>query len=286
MLKKLNKSTYVGRIKKINQLVSIIIPIYNGEKYLKDTIESCTSQNYNELEIILIDDFSNDNSLSIVKVAREKDRRIVFFQNTSNQGMIKSLNQGILKSKGKYIICLGQDDILHPNHIKEMSGFMSPEVALAFCQSDLINENGDIYKINNHPKTEKVDLFELAKGNRINSCGLLMNREYINLVNGYPEMNGFPNYGEWLMWIKLASVGKIVYVKTIKSFYRRHDTNISKSFYNIINRKKLWIYYSHCRKTARALGKFSKYQKIKYSIYSVIFTLKFVYRSFHHRNAF
>lgn len=259
--------------------VSIIIPVYNGEKYIKDTIKSCCIQNYDNLEIVLIDDYSKDNSFSILKEISEKDSRISCFRNESNLGMTKTVNEGISKSSGQYIICLGQDDILQPDHVKIMTGYINYEVALVFCQSDLINEKGEVYKIREHLENKNIDVFELSKGNRINSCGLLMNRKHIMLVNGYPETDDFPNYGEWEMWIKLASVGEIVYADKIKSFYRRHENNISRNFYNLNARRNLWRYYYHCRKLAKDLGNFSNKGKILYSFYSIIFIMKFIYRS-------
>ena len=107
-----------GKAEEINIMnkpkVSIIIPVYNGEKYLRETIESCVKQNYDNLEIIIIDDCSKDNSKNIA--LSFKNSNISYSQNINNLGINTTINNGIKSSKGDYVLGLGQDDILPHNH--------------------------------------------------------------------------------------------------------------------------------------------------------------------------
>jgi glycosyltransferase involved in cell wall biosynthesis len=157
----------------MKEMVSIIIPTYNGEKYIKETIDSCLSQTYKELEIIVIDDCSND---STVKILKEYGNKINLYLNKTNQGISKNINKGVKVSKGKYFIFLGHDDLLPKNHIEIMiKEFNNNDIVSVHCNSFLIDSNGN--KIGfireDYKQFKKTDncLFELSLDNFISSCG-------------------------------------------------------------------------------------------------------------------
>ena len=97
--------------------VSIISPIFNRCQYLPRLLKSIQSQKFTDIEIILIDDFSSDNSVSLIKQYQSIDKRIVLIKNKKNYGTFRSRNIGILKSKGQYIILPDPDDILLKNSL-------------------------------------------------------------------------------------------------------------------------------------------------------------------------
>ena len=103
----------------MNDLISVIIPIYNGEKYVKQALDSVINQTYNNLEIIIINDGSTDNSLNIIKDYQSKDKRIVIIDKQNN-GVSSARNDGIKKSSGKYIMFLDSDDYLDNDYIFNM----------------------------------------------------------------------------------------------------------------------------------------------------------------------
>lgn len=111
-----NKIYYLNKTK--SPKVSIISPIYNRGKYLDRFLKSIQNQNFNELEIILIDDFSSDNTLILIKLYQNIDKRIILIRNKKNYGTFKSRNLGILASKGEYVILPDPDDILSENSLK------------------------------------------------------------------------------------------------------------------------------------------------------------------------
>lgn len=242
--------------------VSIIIPIFNGEKYLDQTIDSCLNQIWENIEIFLIDDCSRDNSREIIKKYVTEDKRIKAVFNNKNLGLLKNVNQALKLISGEMIMLLGQDDILLPNHIKIMSEKLLDEVSFVYCNSDIIDSNGDIVKRNNSQDCKNVNLFDLAKWNYINSCGLLMSAEKFIKVGGFTESEKFPNYGEWDLWIKLSKVGTIEFETRISSLYRKHATNISKTFTDPSTKIKLEEYYRSCRRKAFEIGEFTKLEKI------------------------
>jgi len=103
-----------------NPLVSIIVPVYNAEKYLRECIESAISQTWNNKEIIIIDDCSSDNSLEIAMSYESQSIRV--YRNDKNSGQCAASNVGILKSRGQFIKFLDADDILDKNFINECFG--------------------------------------------------------------------------------------------------------------------------------------------------------------------
>ena len=91
--------------------ISIIIPIYNGEQYLKTALLSIQNQNFTDIEILMIDDCSNDDSVNLIKELMNKDPRIVLYQNEENKGILFTKSKGILNAKGKYLMILEEYDI-------------------------------------------------------------------------------------------------------------------------------------------------------------------------------
>lgn len=96
----------------MNPLVSIIIPSYNKDRYIKETIDSVVKQTYTNWELIVVDDVSNDHTVSIVREYQKIDSRIMLYENTENKGANYSRNFGVYNSKGEYIVFLDADDLL------------------------------------------------------------------------------------------------------------------------------------------------------------------------------
>lgn len=103
----------------MDKMISVIIPIYNMEKYLDRCINSITEQSYKNIEILLINDGSTDNSLKICKKFQKEDERIKFFS-MNHQGVSIARNLGIEKAKGKYIMFIDSDDWIEKDTIKTL----------------------------------------------------------------------------------------------------------------------------------------------------------------------
>lgn len=98
-------------MEKMVPLVSIVMPCYNAGKYLREAIDSIINQSYKNLEILLIDDGSIDNTLDLLKEYSHSDKRIRVIRNEKNLGLIRTLNKGIMESRGEYIARMDADDI-------------------------------------------------------------------------------------------------------------------------------------------------------------------------------
>lgn len=118
----------------MNEMVSVIMPVYNTEKYVEEAICSVLSQSYQDWELLVVDDCSTDSSVSIIKRYMEQDRRIHFFQTDSSSGSpVKPRNIGVEAAKGRYIAFLDSDDIWLPDKLQnQIPLFGEGAVAVVF----------------------------------------------------------------------------------------------------------------------------------------------------------
>ena len=117
----------------MDELVSIVIPIYNAERYLNECLKSVKLQSYSKIEVILVNDGSNDKSKSICERMCLNDKRFKLYNNT-NHGVSYSRNYGIKKSKGKYLCFVDADDIIAIDYVKELiSEIRKNKCDLAIC---------------------------------------------------------------------------------------------------------------------------------------------------------
>ncbi|GAA6323880.1 hypothetical protein F350042L8_09780 [Fusobacterium ulcerans] len=239
---------------KKEKLVSIIIAVYNGMKYISETLECCYKQTYKNLEVIIIDDFSEDQSVKIIENYIKDKINFKLIKNDKNLGIIQTINKGIDLSKGFFIINLGQDDLLYNNHVEIMIKNFTEDASLLFCDSNLINSKGEIFYEHNRKKkffrNLKSVAYNLSLKNFINSCGLMYSKEKALRVGKFQYFKKYPHYGEWLFWLKLLSVGQFFFVEETKSLYRRHEANITNTFKDYKTKKNLQQYFLKCRKYA------------------------------------
>lgn len=126
-------------------LVSVVMPVYNGEKYLSEAIKSILSQSFSDFEFVIIDDGSTDNTSSIIKQFTYKDSRIRFYRNSSNLGLAASLNLGLELARCSLVARMDADDIAYPERLKRQYEFMQSHPDVSVCGSALqLYENPEI----------------------------------------------------------------------------------------------------------------------------------------------
>lgn len=125
----------------MNTLVSIILPVYNAENYIKDCLESILTQSYRNLEIIAINDGSSDRSVDIIQSFN--DERIRLHNNDGNKGLVFSLNKGLELASGEYVARMDADDIMMPERIQSQLHYLSQheDIDICGCSCELFNNN-------------------------------------------------------------------------------------------------------------------------------------------------
>lgn len=128
-----------------SQLVSVVIPVYNVEKYVEDSIRSIQNQTYTNLEIIVVDDGSSDRTFEIVSTLSKNDSRIKLFKNDKNLKIVKTLNKAISHATGEFILRMDGDDISSLDRVEKKLDFLNkhPEYDLVGCSVKTINDEGN-----------------------------------------------------------------------------------------------------------------------------------------------
>jgi glycosyltransferase involved in cell wall biosynthesis len=211
-------------------LVSILIPVYNSEDYIVETLESCLSQSYSNIEIIIVDDGSKDNSLVICEKYEKKHEFIEVFSQ-ENSGAPKARNFAFEKSKGKYIQYLDADDLLTKDKIKCQVELLISEDYKTISYTNFIEfskENKAAIenvtpKVSNY--TNSIDFFNhLLKTGWLQTSCWLVSRELIHTVGKWREDLSRNQDGDFFGRVILHSKNG-VYSKNGGVFYRRENLN-------------------------------------------------------------
>ncbi len=218
-------------------LVSVCIPAYNSAVYIKKTMESVLSQEYENIELVVVDDCSRDNTLEVVRSV--KDPRVRIVKNEKNLGMTGNWNKCLAEAKGDYIKLICADDILYRDSIKkELRALLKhPEVTLVMSDTALIDEKGErtgCFK--RYPRSGLLDGKKVAKRALIFKsffgapCNTLFPRSSWERAGGFdPE---FPYILDFDMWLRMACLGKIYVIhEELNGFRVRNDSNTG----NLIN---------------------------------------------------
>ena len=254
-------------INKIEPLVSVIVPCYNHEKFVQQTIESIINQSYKNIELIVIDDGSTDNSPQILKELSKKYN--FYYIHQKNIGLPATLNKMIKIAKGKYISIIASDDILTPDKIYILVHEflkLSNKYAMVCGNAKFIDDNGDEFCFGKDIKTDCtfLDYFTKTRNdfNFKNSFGeyqTLLKKNYIPAMSTLVLKEKLIEVGlfeenipleDWNMWLKLTQKYKIKYVDEIVAYYRWHETNSIKTMitelqlikYTILEREKEYCY--------------------------------------------
>ena len=128
-------------------LISVIIPLYNSANFISPTLESVLNQTYQQFEVILVDDCSKDNTAEVVKRYADKDERIKYFLQSKNQGAAVARNRGMDEAQGRYIALLDSDDLWTPEKLeKQLAMMKSQNTGFVYCAYDYVDENGNPLK--------------------------------------------------------------------------------------------------------------------------------------------
>ena len=203
--------------------ISVIMPVYNGEKYLKEAINSILDQTCSDFELLLIDDASSDKTGDIIN--SYDDNRIIYIKNEQNLGLIKTLNKGLGLARGEFIARMDQDDISHPERFEKQLALLAGNPEIGVCGT-WFTFFGDAVKERTiqHPENN-----ENIKIHLLGYCTLghptIMLRKEVVLNLRYDE--DYQSAEDYEFWTRLAKVTKFYNIQESLLQYRLHKTNIS-----------------------------------------------------------
>ena len=220
-----------------NPNISVIIPVYNSEKYIEQTLKSVLNQSYQSLEIICINDDSTDKSKEIIKNLQKTDNRIKLINLDKNIGSPgKVRNIGVQKANGEIIAFLDSDDIWKPNKLKTQIKNMR-NINSSFSYTKLINFNE---KISYEPKYilrlfKKWHIGNMLIDNTVTTSTVLISKDLFNKVGGFrnSKMKVSEDYELWIKGILTSK--DIIFIDEVLTEYRVNENSITNSKISFID---------------------------------------------------
>lgn len=227
----------------MNNLISIIMPSFNSGKTIAESIESVISQTYENWELLITDDCSSDDTISIINTFISKDHRIKMFQNSKNSGAAISRNLSISNARGDYIAFLDSDDIWLPNKLSIQLSYMlnRKDVDFSFTAYEIVDEYG-------HSAGRVIDLqgenlafnyFDMLRKKATLECSTVLFRREAFEDYLMPNIRTGQDYA---LWLKLLKTGKKAYlVNEVLTKYRILPNSISRNKFKKCKRQ--WEIY-------------------------------------------
>lgn len=219
-------------------MVSIITPNFNCGKFLSKTITSVLKQTYQNWEMIIVDDCSNDDSIEIINKFAKINRKIRIIKNEYNLGKIKSRNLAIKESKGRYIAFLDSDDIWFPNKLERQVSFMnSKKIPFTFSSYECIDESENY--IGKFIIPDKITYHSLLKTNDVGCLTAIYDINYFGKVY-MDEKGGYRD--DFILWLELLKRSLVSYgLKEILAQYRIRNKSASSN--KLKSAKNQWKVY-------------------------------------------
>ncbi len=251
-----------------NPLVSVIVPCYNHGQYVEQCIRSIKGQTYQHIELIVIDDGSTDDSVTVIQTLQTEFDFI--FERKANEGLTRTLNYAINKyASGKYISLLASDDYWVPEKITLQVNFMETNSGYGMCcgLAHVVNlANNVTGTIGKNIKPADLELGNLLLENKIPALTALYRKDIFHEMGGYDETLYFE---DWDLWLRIAEKYKIGFLKVPLGYYRMHEGNMSgKSLIMVTNQIKLLQKWQHHANYQKAL-KIQRQMMIRFTVLSI-----------------
>lgn len=225
----------------MSELVSIIVPVYNVEKVIKETMDSVLAQTYPHWELLLVEDSSKDNSAGVIMdyIAEKGDNRIRLIRQSSNQGAARARNRGLKEARGRYISYLDADDLWMPEKMEKQLKFMErKDAAFSFTGYEFADENGvGLGKIVRVPET--LSYKQALSNTTIFTTTVMFDTQKISKdMLEMPEIKS----EDTALWWKVLRTGCIAYgLDENLARYRRAGRTLSSNKLEAIRR--IWNLY-------------------------------------------
>jgi glycosyltransferase involved in cell wall biosynthesis len=227
-------------------MISVIMSVYNAEKYLDKAIESILTQTYDDFEFVIIDDKSTDNSADIISSYADQDNRIRYFKNKNNRGLTYSLNKALKLAKGKYIARMDADDISVPEKLEIQYDFLQKNKEISFVGTSAYNidENGEIISERNVPLEYEEIKRSIKLVNPVIHPSVMFYKKDILVIGGYNEK--YKKVQDYDLWFRAIANGlKIKNLSDRLLYYRVNDQYFERKSleYRINDLKIRWQGY-------------------------------------------
>lgn len=218
-------------------LVSVIVPSYNHANYICQTLESIFSQTYDNIELIVIDDCSIDDSVSVINTIKAK-HDFIFIEHKENKGLSNTLNEAINIARGKYISSIASDDYWPDYKIAVQVDILEkhPEYAVCFGKyTGFSNDDKQIKYVSKYYRSGYIFNDLITWKFSIPALTTMINKSVFKDVGLYDPSIAIE---DWYMWLKISKKYPFYYINEVLGFYRLHENNMSKKMLWMIEEKR------------------------------------------------
>lgn len=206
----------------MNPKISVILPVFNCEAHIVESIASILNQTFVQFELIIIDDCSKDKTVEIIK--KNSDKRIFLHQKIKNTGYTDSLNWGIKIAQGKYIARMDADDICHPERLEKQYNYLENNSEILVCGTNAQIIGKDFCF--NYPERHAEIMINLLFGSSLIHPSVMGQRKVFQ-ENPYDRTKEPAE--DYDLWVRLTAKGKLANLKDVLLYYRVHDKQISNA---------------------------------------------------------
>ncbi|OFW64939.1 MAG: hypothetical protein A2Y74_00405 [Actinobacteria bacterium RBG_13_63_9] len=207
-------------------LVSVVMAVCDGEKYIKEALNSILGQSFRDFEFIIINDGSIDNTTGILQQYAQRDERLVVFHQ-ENRGLIAALNRGCRLARGKYIARMDADDIAFPDRFERLVDFLDrhPAVAVLGGAIKLINAKGASIGERRYPVDDRQIKEALHRTNCFCHSTIMMRKDAFDATAGYRRP--FLHAEEYDLWLRMAQRYELANLPDALLYYRIHARQVT-----------------------------------------------------------
>ena len=224
--------------------VTVLMPVYNGEKYLREAVDSILNQTYTNFDFLIINDGSTDNTLKILQ--SYNDNRIKIIDNKENLGLIQTLNKGLRLASGEFIARMDADDISLPVRLEKQINYLikQNEVGVLGSQADIINDLGEKIDFYMVPNSHNMIAWMLLFGRSFIHPSVMFRRSAIEEAEGYNASSLYME--DYELWISLVKKTRFANLSETLIKYRTSKDSISRRMVdqqqqNVLTAKKKFI---------------------------------------------
>lgn len=213
----------------LQPVISVLMPVYNGSRYLTEAVESILTQSFRDFEFVIVDDGSTDDSLTILESYAAKDDRIRLISRP-NTGIVGALNDGLAAARGEFVARMDADDIAMPERFSRQVDFLRAnlDVVCVGCGALQIDSRGNHLIPWTLPLDDETIQSQHLKGSTsLVHPGVMFRREAVAAINGYNS--AIPVAQDLDLWLRLGEKGRLANLPNLLLKYRVHDNTISNS---------------------------------------------------------
>ncbi|MDO4168369.1 MAG: glycosyltransferase family 2 protein [Lachnospiraceae bacterium] len=271
-------------------LISIVLPIYNGEKYMRESIDSVINQTYQNWELLILDDCSSDNTSNIAQEYVKRDKRISYYRNEKNLRLPRNLNKGFSLAHGDYLTWTSDDNRYKPTALEKMYDALQKDLKaqFVFASCRIIDGNG---KAIEYIMVNEWSKKRIVGENPVGACFMYTREVYEKIGNYDPDLTLVEDYDYWQ---RIFGHFETVALEEILYEYRWHDGALTstmkqetfnktlekvllknRSLFGKIDFGSQYYYYKGLYTCEKNLGNTPNIYSKKYQLFSLIYLLQY-----------